>query len=132
MCLLEEVGNQFVGIVDCLAIVLLTEEGRHIREKVEGALWLQHLHARDLTSEAKDQVATAMESLAHGFYAVLWTSISRLSRLLCDSSSAANGLTLKAFDSCDEVFVVRSKPSDTIARHGVGLAHTIDDDEAIF
>ena len=73
-----------------------------------------------------------MESLTHGLYAVLWTRVSRFSSLLCDSSSTANSLTLKAFNRCNEILIVACQPSNTVACHSVCLADTIDDDEAIF
>ena len=132
MCLLQQVGHQLIGVVDSLTIILLTEERRYIWEEVERTLWLQHLHARNLFRQPDDQVAAAVEGLAHLLYAGLVTRISSFGCFLCDSCSAANGLTLQTFHSGEELFVVACQPADTVARHGVCLAHAVDNNEAVF
>jgi hypothetical protein len=62
---IEQVEGEVVGGTDDAVTIATAEQGAALREEVEGALRVVDFEAGDFFGEADDEVAAALECLAH-------------------------------------------------------------------
>lgn len=65
MTYLEQVHGQLGGVVDDAVAIALAKVGLALGKYVEGSLRLTHLEAGDFAHQADNEVAAALEGLAH-------------------------------------------------------------------
>ena len=118
--LLKQIHHIVAAALYLTVAGFLPDIGFHLGEEVEGSLRMVDGPSGNLLGQADDQVATALESLAHILDAVLRAVVSRLGGFLRYGGSAGGVLSLKLAYG----FGYRGRPghvSDAPPCHGIGF-----------
>ena len=130
----EEVHRQIVAVCNgFLALgraVMLAEEAVHFGEEVERTVGHGHFESRDFARQTHHEVTSALEGLAHLADAVLRARVGGLRSFHRDGATAAGVLALQLLAGLDDPGL-RGHPADTPARHRVGFADAVDEDDAL-